>query len=140
MSVSLQILTLHEFLERISEQQLHHSAIILHYDVLAVDLRIWFWCVNLPLPETGHNGTDGLLIGPFGMADCQLHQLLCVSTKNATFSGRHVASAFTSRATANTYIKSAIYVATISPFSGQYVFGCGSGRCGYLSESVGALG
>lgn len=136
MSVTLQFSTLNEFLERISDQQRHHPAIILHFDVVANDLRIWFWCVELPstrVPRAGQAnahrpiGTDGLLITPAA---------LWLYRENHVFKTPCCLCAFTD-ASVNHYAESAIYMATLPPFSGQYVFGCASGRCGYLSESFG---
>jgi hypothetical protein len=133
MSMSARLQNL--YLTRIARQQTTNAALFLHFDPIARDLRTWFWYVLIdnktlticwicaldtcrPVTEEGERVT------PSDLLDYRnTHRFRTPSC----FCGCKTGYA--------TYTESAIYIARDGPYAGEYVTGCVSDSCGYLSKS-----
>jgi hypothetical protein len=108
-------------------------AIVLHYDPPSRDLRAWFWCVWLPcsfectlinitlrpvFAETGNRVPPSDLVDY--RADHYFCAPWCLCASNTRGPG---------------FTETAIYVAVRGPYAGEYVAGCATDTCGYLSKS-----
>jgi hypothetical protein len=123
------------YLRRIHRQERLVPAIILQYDPTSRDLHPWFWYVHdwssqlqndaeelnylnqRPVSRTGARVTPTDLVEHRRAHDFKAPCCLCACSSIV-------------------YTESAIYIAVKGQYSGEYVAGCASDSCGYLSESA----
>ena len=114
--------------------QIHEQlspTVVLHYDHPSRDLRTWFWCVLSSSPFACTLIIDflrpvtekGSRVPPSDLLDHRVHYNFCapccLCIPNADGCG---------------FTETAIYVALSGPYAGEYVAGCASDTCGYLSK------